>query len=482
MEKTLFKYPERIKEKFLATRDLVFTDGHRVTPTEIWRFMTEEAPVRWPYAFDIDPYNTDHVSEDVDFLTGIKIRYFSLTRVDRMNEAKEKGVPLVMTQGGQSMEPYFAAGAIPLRPGFVMFWARDLVDGQDLRAADYRHNTHLENGRRAITIEACNQIAAHQVTEDQIVGIDMVAPYLCLRCSDMAYLTESHRDGKNKGSLPLHMIDYPSNFSGTKQWSIEYVAENLRRMTEDIGRLSGKHVSDDDLREVFKKYNKLRGLTRAISDLVWDAPTPPLSSADFRSVISLGNEPNGDVDAAVCLLEEAKDEIMARVKNGEKGFGVADNAARIFVCGSCVTANPYLVDRAGGYVTGHDDGWAEILTDVEIEGDPYENLAAATLSYPYELPTKDRAKWTADEVTRSHSEGMIFIYNWGCNFQSAPARMIADIVKEEAGVPTVHIGSSDLGKGEVVPQFQNRVEAFIEMLRLKKGFGVRKQFVQAAVS
>jgi hypothetical protein len=55
--------------------------------------------------------------------------------------------------------------------------------------------------------------------------------------------------------------------------------------------------------------------------------------------------------------------------------------------------------------------------------------------------------------------------------------MVADIVKKIADVPTVHIGSSDLGKGEVVPQFQNRVEAFIEMLRLKKGFGLKKAAV-----
>jgi benzoyl-CoA reductase/2-hydroxyglutaryl-CoA dehydratase subunit BcrC/BadD/HgdB len=470
----LFRIPEEIKERFLATRDLVFTDGHRVTAEEIWRFITEDARVRWPYVFDLDPYNTAHVSEDVNFLSGIKIKYLSLTLGDRMKRAREKGIPLVMTQGGQSMEPYFAAGAIPLRPGFVMFWARDLVDGQDIRAADYRHNTHLEQGRRAISIEACNQIAAHQVVEEKIVGLDMVAPYLCPRCSDMAYLTESHRSGKNNGALPLHMIDYPSNFSGTREWSIKYVAENLRRMTEDIGKLTGKRVTDEDLKAVYVKYNKLRSLAREISDLVWSADIPPLNSADFRSVTAIGNEPNGDIDAAICILEEARDEVAARVAHAVKGYGISDNPARLFVCGSCVTANPYLVDRAGGYVIGHDDGWAETLTDVEIEGDPYVNLATATLSYPYELPTKGRAQWTASEVKRSRAEGLVFIYNWGCNFQSAPARMIADIVKQEAGIPTVHVGSSDLGKGEVVPQFQNRVEAFIEMMRLQKGFRAKR--------
>jgi benzoyl-CoA reductase/2-hydroxyglutaryl-CoA dehydratase subunit BcrC/BadD/HgdB len=286
----------------------------------------------------------------------------------------------------------------------------------------------------------------------------------------MAYLTESHRSGDGQKNTSIQLIDFPSNHSGTKEWSVEYVAAGLRRLTGKISELSGKHTTDDDLREVIIKFHTLRSLAREISYLCWEAEIPPLNSADFRGLVGMGNEPYLDVDAAISVLVEAKEEIHRRIAQGVKGFGVVKNPARLFVCGSCVTANPYLVDMAGGIVVSHDDGWSETVTDVAVEGDLYVNLAKAILSYPYERPTKERAEWTVEQVKQSRADGLIFIYNWGCNYQSAPARMLVDIVNEKAGIPSSHIGSSELGRSETVAQFHNRVEAFIEMLRLRKGF------------
>jgi benzoyl-CoA reductase/2-hydroxyglutaryl-CoA dehydratase subunit BcrC/BadD/HgdB len=469
----IFKYPEIIRERFESTGDIVFSDGHRVTAHEVWRFMTEEAPERWPRAFDITPFNMGHVSEDITFFSGIKQQYLSFTLCDRLEEARRKGIPLVMIQGGQPMEMYYAAGTLPLRPAFVLWWARDKEDGLNLRQADFRSNTNLEKGRREISVDACHQVAAHQILEEKIVEVDLIAPYLNLRCSDMAYLTETHRvDGNEKG-IPLQLIDYPANLDGTREWSVQYTASGLHRLADTLSQLTGKPLANEAIRKEIVRHNKLRSLVREIVDLYWNARVPPLSSADFRAMMMFGHEPWLDVDASVSILEEAKEEIRQRVSNGVKGFGLANDPARLFVCGSCVTANPYLVDKAGGVVVCQDDGWSESLTDAQAEGDPYISLASSLLSLPYEFPTKDRAVWTSEQVRRSRADGLLFIYNWGCNFQSAPARMVADIVKETVGIPTSHIGSSELGRDEAVAQFQNRVEAFIEMLRLRKGFTQR---------
>lgn len=464
----LFTYPERIKERLEATGDIIFKDGRRVTPSEVWRFMTEEAPARFPRAFDVGVSNTERVSEDVDFISGIKHSYITLTLRDRLDKAKSDGTPLVMIQGGQSMEPYFAAGALALRPAFVNWWARDLVDGQDVRQADFRSNGHLEQGRRAVSVDACHLVCSHQILQEGIVDVDLVAPYLCLRCSDTAYLTESHR-GRAR-DIPRLMIDHPINSNADKEWSVDYVAAALRRLTAEISAITGRRVADDDLREEIVRHNKLRRLAREIAELWWAADVPPLNSADLGNIVGFGNEPWLDATAAISILEEAVQEVKDRIAKGVKGVGVAHDPARVFVCGSCVTANPFLVDRAGGAVVSHDDQWSETLVDVQVEGDPYVNLAKGILSYPYEQPSVERAEWTAEQVRKSRAEGLIFIYNWGCNYQSAVARLVADMVKEETGLPTVHLGSSELGRSEAVEQFQNRVEAFIEMLRLRKGF------------
>ncbi|HEY9246785.1 MAG TPA: hypothetical protein VIO11_08070, partial [Candidatus Methanoperedens sp.] len=234
-ENRLFKYPEELEQQFAETPDINFKDGTSVSSSQIWKFMTQEAPCRFPYAFDKNANNIGRLSDDVDFFSGIKRGYLTLTLKDRLLKAHEQGVPVVLIQGGQSMDPYYAAGGIPLRPGFVMQWARTMQEGLNLREADIRGLEILESGRKTISIESCNQIAAHAAIDNKIVPVDMIAPYLCLRCSDMAYLVESHRNKNN--NLPLYLVDYPVE-QESKDWAVHYIATMLRTLTRKISYLS----------------------------------------------------------------------------------------------------------------------------------------------------------------------------------------------------------------------------------------------------
>jgi len=80
--------------------------------------------------------------------------------------------------------------------------ARDMKEGLNLRQADQRGIEILESGRNKVSMEACNQIAAHAAVASGVVPISLVAPYLALRCSDMAYLVESHRGQARKNPAP----------------------------------------------------------------------------------------------------------------------------------------------------------------------------------------------------------------------------------------------------------------------------------------
>ncbi len=174
----------------------------------------------------------------------------------------------------------------------------------------------------------------------------------------------------------------------------------------------------------------------------------------------LANDFVGDPVATVGVIEETKKEVKKRVKHSIKGTGLADDPKRLFVCGSCVGPNPHHVEKAGGVLVGRDDNWSSVSTNVEENGDPYENLARAILSFPYEQPTERRAEWTAEQVKKSRADGVVFMYNWGCNFQTAVARMMSDIVKEKTGVPTTFVEVGELGRMEALEQSENRIEAF----------------------
>lgn len=457
----LFILPESIKERFLQTRGIEYSDGTRVSAAEIWHFMTEEGPRRFPNSFDDGPNNRGRLSRDVEFLSGITRSYLQITLRDRVLEAHDNGVPLVMTQGGQTMEVYYAAGGIPLRPGLVMQWARDMKEGLNFRQAESRGVEILESGRNRISIEACNQIAAHAAVVNGIVPIDLVAPFLALRCSDMAYLVESHRSHPNR--KPLQFVDFPVNQVG-KPWAVDLVADELRELVTTISKLSGKTVGDDVLFAEIRRANKARRLAREISYAWWDAAQPPTNSVDFYGIFHLANDFVGDPEATIALLEQTRDEVQARVQQGVRGTGVAPDAKRVFICGSCVGPNSRDVEDAGAVIVGRDDSWNLLSQDVKESGDPYRNLAAGILAYPYEQPTEQRAEWTVEAIRRSRADGVIFMYNWGCNYQTGVARLISDIIREKTGLPTTFIEVGELGRGEATEQSRNRVEAFIEMI------------------
>jgi len=123
------------------------------------------------------------------------------------------------------------------------------------------------------------------------------------------------------------------------------------------------------------------------------------------------------------------------------------------------------VDSVGGVVVGKDDGWSEIYHDIDEEIDPYLAVADSILAYPYEQPSQERGRWTARQAERARADGLLFMYQWGCNYQSGIARLVADVVREEAGIPTAIIERAMAESQVGNEQLNGRVETFIEILR-----------------
>ena len=455
----LFMYPEAIRDDFIRTEDILFRDGSRVTASEVWKYITEVGPVKYPNVYDKSNYYGGKLSGDVTLPFSLKHNYLLLTMDDRMTKAKANGVPVVFVQGGQSVDPYYAAGGIALRPASTGIWARRKEEGLDLNQEQVRSADVKEKAYRAISFEACNTAGYEHIQEGSL-PVDMIAPFSCLRCSDVSYGLEAHRHGKRK-DVKLFLADYPLNHQKDKEWAIKYFAENIRRLINEINQLTGKETTSEDLRKEIKLHNEGRKLAVEIADLWWSAEVPPTNGKDRRDLFQLGGmEVHGDPEASLSLLKEAKTYIEDRVRNGIGGHGVQGKPARIFVCGSCVFPNEYRTEEAGGIIVGNDNHWSDITTIVEEEGDPFYNLSKAILSYPYEQTIEERARWTVEQIKKSRADGVLFLYCWGCNTQSAVARALVDEIKSQTGLPTLIIEHE--GRGS--EQLQNRVNAFVEML------------------
>jgi benzoyl-CoA reductase/2-hydroxyglutaryl-CoA dehydratase subunit BcrC/BadD/HgdB len=454
----IFAYSDTFREEFCRTSGLKFENGRNVSAAEIWRYMTVEAPARFPYKF-VDGRSCEVISHDTGFFSGIKRNYLGFTSWDRMTEKIMNGRPAVSIQLGHPTELYRAAGCEPVGPGFGRMWLWRKVEGQGMKESDQRMYDLMEEYRKSLPAESCNLIASYPATCNEEVPLSFRAPCTVMRCSDIIYAMESCRDDKK---LPTHIVDYPVNhYPG--EWRIEYLGKQLRNLAEELGKLSGRGVTDDVLFAEIKKYNRLRKLGMECQKMWWSAKVPPTTSEDnFFSGVGAGGM--GDVTAATQLLEGARDELTFRIKNGIRGLDVVDNAPRVFICGSCACIHSSAIRDASGVEVAHDDNLSLSSLRVKETGDPYYNLAQAIASLPYELPPEERGEWTAKMVRESRADGVIFVYNWGCNYQSSVSRLVTDIIGEHTGVPTTCIEVGELGRMQGSEQLRNRVEAFMEMI------------------
>lgn len=461
-----FTYPEEVRSLLLEYDDLAFGDGRKVTSEEIWDYMTRVAPARYPYAFGKSLAFGHRLSSDVYLISGIRRAYMEMTATERIEAAEKKGTPLVIIQGGYSFEPYYAAGCLPVGPIFPKNWIMYLAQGDSYRERNSRSMRLLDESRTYMDVEACNLIAALALLKNNDVPVDMIAPFACTRCSDMAYVTEAYAMGagrQGKKPVPAFVMDYPVN-NRRSEGRVDYLEQELRCLVEKLGKLSGREVTDEDLRAEIRRENRARQLIRECQKIWWSAKVPPTNSKD-NSFAHFGVGGSFDFTAATQVLEESVKEISERVRNGVKGYGLADDPARLYVCGSCVNPNAAFVDAHGGVIVGKDDIWSTANSKVQETGDPYRNLAEAMASLSYERPTEERVEWTIRQVRESRADGVVFLYNWGCNYQSAVSAMIADMIRERTGLPTACIGLGELTRLEMLEQSQNRIDAFLEMLK-----------------
>jgi len=455
--------PEELRTDFLKTGDLVFQDCSRVTAGEIWRFMTEEAPSQYPYAYDRDPkvFSMSRVSLDVENFSSLRRIYLYLTLKDRVLAANRNGKPFVYIGMGQSLEPYHAAGTIPVRhPVFILLTQNTRGATADAFSLD-RQKAYLEGQKKFP--EGCVAVGSYQAMFNGDLPIKLIAPYLCTRCSDVVYLAEQL--SRNDKKIPTYFVDFPLTEQRDTEWGVEYVATNLRRLTEKLGALTGRTVTEDELQEEIKQENTGRGYLREYMNAWWSATEPPTTSYDHVNMPFFTKDFLPDPLVVTQIIKETRDLTRQRVKDNFHAPGVAEDPVRLVICGpGSIAIPPFMVDKLGGLLVARDEYWSETQVHVKETGDPYENLARSFITLPFEQPTEKRAEYVVDLVRKSRADGLLFNYGWGCSYQSSVARMVCDIVRNETGIP-----AAVLNQGATTPNAQEanftRIEAYIEMLK-----------------
>jgi benzoyl-CoA reductase subunit C len=190
----------------------------------------------------------------------------------------------------------------------------------------------------------------------------------------------------------------------------EYYVHELATLRDDLAKLGGRTITDDDLRRSIAVYNENRRAVRELyayrSQKPWQAPT-----SEVYLVLRAGNVLPPEDHTALVRDYIAAAESEKRPKR--------DNA-RVVVTGSFCEQPPLglikSIEMAGCYIVDDDymlvQRW--LLDDVPTDGDPLENLSRAFLhrsastASKYDERLEDKGKFLVESVKKNAAEGVIF--------------------------------------------------------------------------
>ncbi|NJL07991.1 MAG: benzoyl-CoA reductase subunit C [Methylacidiphilales bacterium] len=258
-------------------------------------------------------------------------------------------------------------------------------------------------------------------------------------------------------------FDTPQNFD--PEIGGRYYAAELQEMREGLQTLTGRTISDDDIRRSIALYNDNRRLVRAVYDFrartPWKAPTSEVYLL-MRAGLMMEVEEHNRLLSAYLAAAEAED----RPKR--------DNV-RIAVYGSFCEQPPLnlikSVEMAGCYVVEDDYALVNrfLTQDVPVEGDPIAALARAYIETSVETSCKyvpreeDKGKFHIEQVKKARAEGVIYATPSFCDPALLDRPMICRRLTE-AGIPHIAFKYAE-NSGQMQP-IREQAGTFADSLKL----------------
>ncbi len=264
----------------------------------------------------------------------------------------------------------------------------------------------------------------------------------------------------------VRYFDVPQNYRDDIGGN--YYIRELAELRDDLGKIRGTPITDEELRRSIAVYNENRRLVRELyrfrARFPWQAPAAEAYLV-LRAGLVLPLEQHsamlGDYLAAAGAEERPK----------------RDNC-RIVVTGLFCEQPPLnlikSLELAGCHVVDDDlllvTRW--LTGDVPTEGDPLQNLALAFLhhsestSAKYEPDQKEKGQHLVRAVKRSGAEGVIFASPSFCDPALLDRPMLQHVLKD-AGIPYIAFKYAE-NSGQMQP-IREQAGTFADSIKLWSG-------------
>ncbi len=243
-----------------------------------------------------------------------------------------------------------------------------------------------------------------------------------------------------------------------------YIGE-MRELLEDLEKISGRKVSDDDINKSIEVYNENRKLVNELYALRAQAPWQAPASEAYLVIRAGLVLP---VEEHSVLLREYIDAAKAEVRP------VKDNS-KVVVTGMFCEQPPLnlikSLELSGCYVVDDDfmlvSRW--LIGDVPTDGDPVYNLSQAFLhrsmstAAKYEPSQEEKGQFLVRTVKETGAEGVIFASTSFCDPALLDRPMLQNVLKA-ADIPFIAFKYAE-NSGQMQP-IREQAGTFVDSLKL----------------
>jgi predicted CoA-substrate-specific enzyme activase len=253
--------------------------------------------------------------------------------------------------------------------------------------------------------------------------------------------------------------------SSERQSARTFFREEILHFRKDLENWTGRAISDEQIREEIRRYNRIRRRVRDISALR-KRNNPPLSGRDFLELArAFRTLPPAELlpllDDVYARLSAVAEDDHPRLRLMVSGGVMADGDRRIM---------DLLEDHLGCRVVveDHCTGLGPFYHDTPETDDPWQDLADAYLDQApcaRQAPLSRRVDFSAQLATDYAVDGVVYSYLMfcpGCGLSKH------SFIKrfQELFLPVLEL-PSDYSQGDT-GQIKTRLEAFVEVLQENK--------------
>jgi predicted CoA-substrate-specific enzyme activase len=268
--------------------------------------------------------------------------------------------------------------------------------------------------------------------------------------------------------VPTKLINVPKNCD--EQSSRRFFRDELVHFKDDLEKLTGNTIQDSEVQRQIVLFNQVRRLLKQLSELR-KLPQPPLSGRGFLDLVR-----------GFYLLPPAK--LLAEYQplyeglraSAAKGTKPKDRPIRLLVSGSIMAdGDRRLLDIVEGelgatvVVEDHCAGLRPVYHTLAETGDPFAALADGYLDQSpcsNRKPMSKAVDFSAELAREYDVDGVLYVYLKFCACYGLTKKDFIDRLQSK-GLPVLDV-SSDYSQSDH-GQLKTRLEAFIEVLRERRG-------------